>query len=81
MASTICGAGFLATTARLEASLGNAPNVTATTFNVTGGYLTGESLSKPEGIFPLSTGGSAPFQPLLLNGAGQPDGHDCWLRR
>jgi Carboxypeptidase regulatory-like domain len=66
---------FLAYNGALGSFPGNSLNVTATTFNVTGGYLDlAKAVANQKTLFPLSTGTSVPFQPLPLNGAGSRTG-------
>jgi hypothetical protein len=50
-------------------------NVTQTTFSVAGGYLDlAKAVANQKSLFPLSTSGSLPFQPLPLNGVGSRTG-------
>ena len=66
---------FLAYNTALGSFPGNSLNVTQTTFNVTGGYLDlAKAAANQKSLFPLSTSGSVPFQPLPLNGAGSRSG-------
>jgi hypothetical protein len=66
---------FLAYNTALGSFPGNSLNVTATTFNVQGGYLDlAKAVANQKALFPLSTGTSVPFQPLPLNGAGSRTG-------
>ena len=62
---------FLAYNGALGSFPGNSLNVTQTTFNVPGGYLDiAKAAANQKTLFPLSTSGSQPFQPLPINGAG-----------
>src|SRR5215831_10517393 len=66
---------FLAYNGALGSFPGNSLNVTQTTFNVSGGYLDlAKAVANQKSLFPLSTSGSLPFQPLPLNGAGSRTG-------
>ncbi len=66
---------FLAYNSALGSFPGNALNVTSTTFNVAGGYLDlAKAVANQKALFPLSTSGTLPFQPLPLNGAGSRTG-------
>jgi hypothetical protein len=66
---------FLAYNSALGSFPGNALNVTTTTFNVPGGYLDlAKAVANQKALFPLSTSGSVPFQPLPFNGNGSRTG-------
>ena len=66
---------FLAYNGALGSFPGNSLNVTSTTFNVPGGYLDlAKAVANQKTLFPLSTSGSLPYQPLPLNGAGSRTG-------
>jgi Carboxypeptidase regulatory-like domain len=63
---------FLAYNTALGSFPGNSLNVTQTTFP--GGYLDIARAAANQSLYPLSTAGSQPFQPLPLNGVGSRTG-------
>jgi len=65
---------YLAYNTALGSFPGNSLNVTQTTFNVPGGYLDVARAAATKSLFPLSTAGSQPFQPLPPNGVGSRTG-------
>jgi hypothetical protein len=68
---------FLAYNTALGSFPGNALNVTQSTFSIggTNSYLDiGKAVANQKSLFPLSTSGTLPFQPLPLNGAGSRSG-------
>jgi hypothetical protein len=65
---------FLAYNSALGSFPGNSLNVTQTTFGSIGYLNIANAVANQKALFPLSTSGSQPFQPLPLNGVGSRTG-------